>query len=286
MICIENLGFAAISAAVLFAGCSPANAANGKDQSSSSSEAAVVTNDNGTISRTFIESSVTTNGNMVTERRRETRTSMDAEGNMLATSTSEYAQSYSVGESLSSPAPANEKNGGEQCTAAPNLDGFLGVKFGETPQGVNEYVRDPAEPTLLRAKFTPAKTLAGFDDYYVYVTPLTHKAAKIYACAKESIDPGSRWGRHYLIEALEKRYNTWARLSSFNRPLYSFRVTPERYIKLCLDNSTPEYDTVILAADEATLRLAADEQEEVRENARKNAAEKRARRVIDAVDAF
>ena len=272
----------------LFAGCRPANAANGKDQTSSTSESSITTNDNGTVSRTFVESSVTTNGSMVTERRRETRTSMDADGNMLATSTSEYAQSYSIGDALAAPAPAaaEEKDESEKSVPAPAADSFLGVKFGEEVPGVTNFVRDAAEPTLLRATFTPARPLAGFDDYYVYVTPTSHKAAKVYACAKDPVEPGPRWGRHYLIEALEKRYNTWARLSSFNRPLYSFRISPDRYVKLCLLGSTPDYETVILAADENMLQQAADEQEEIREAARKNAAEKRARRVSDAAEAF
>ena len=38
--------------------------------------------------RTQVETSVTTNGNMVTERRRETVTTTDADGNVIATSTS------------------------------------------------------------------------------------------------------------------------------------------------------------------------------------------------------
>lgn len=276
-----------VTGLALLVGCRPANAADGKDRTSSTSEASVTTNDNGTVSRTFVESSVTTNGNLVTERRRETRTSMDAEGNMLATSTSEYAQSYSVGDTLTDPAPAaSEKKDDDKTALAPAADSFLGVKFGEEVPGVTNFVRDAAEPTLLRATFTPAKPLAGFDDYYVYVTPTSHKAAKVYACAKEPVEPGPRWGRHYLIEALEKRYNTWARLSSFNRPLYSFRISPDRYVKLCLLGSTPDYETVILAADENVLQQAADEQEEIREAARKNAAEKRARRVTDAAEAF
>ena len=69
-----------------------------RDVSQKSSEASVVTNDNGSVSRTFTECTITTNGSMVTEHRRETRTTLDTEGNMLESSTSEYAQSYSVGD--------------------------------------------------------------------------------------------------------------------------------------------------------------------------------------------
>ena len=59
-----------------------------KDMTSKTAESSVTTNDNGSVSRVFTESTVTTNGNMVTERRRETRTNMDMEGNVLETSTS------------------------------------------------------------------------------------------------------------------------------------------------------------------------------------------------------
>ena len=135
-----------VAGLALLVGCRPANAADGKDRTSSSSEASISTNDNGTVSRTFVESSVTTNGNMVTERRRETRTSTDAEGNLLATSTSEYAQSYSLGETLAEPAPAApEKQADDKAALAPAADSFLGVKFGEEVPGVTNFVRDAAE---------------------------------------------------------------------------------------------------------------------------------------------
>ena len=75
-----------------------ANASERKDLTSRTEESSVTTNDNGIVSRTYTECTVTTNGNMVTERRRETRTNMDADGNVLESSTSEFAQSYSVGD--------------------------------------------------------------------------------------------------------------------------------------------------------------------------------------------
>ena len=70
-----------------------ANAAERKDMTSRTEESSVTTNDNGIVSRSFTECTVATNGNMVTERRRETRTNMDQDGNVLETSTSEFAQS-------------------------------------------------------------------------------------------------------------------------------------------------------------------------------------------------
>ena len=258
-----------------------------KDVSQKSSEASIVTNDNGSVARTYTESTVTTNGNMVTERRRETRTTLDADGNLLESSTSEYAQSYPVGDgeiaSLS-----RRIDGAKQVDKAENAadcDSFMGVKFGsEVKEG--EFVEDASEPTLLRTAFKPKKALAGFDDYYVYVTPKTHKVVKIYACAKEAVDPGTNWRRHYLIEALEKRYNTWARPRSWCRPIYTFAIGSGRFVTACLADASRDYETVLVAWDDALLTTAADETEEIRQEARKNAAEKRKAQVDDAASAF
>ena len=273
-------GVLAVTALIGFAA---ASCDEKKDVSQKSSEASVVTNENGSVSRSFTEMTVTTNGNMVTEHRRETRTTMDAEGNMLATTTSEYAQSYPVGDtglkSLASPIHAKVD------ADAKVEDGFLGLKFGEVFDGTN-FVADVDEPTLLRATFTPKKALSGFDDYYVYVTPKTHKVVKVYACAKDAIDPGTSWRRHYLIEALEKRYQTWARPRSWCRPVYTFDLGAGRYVTACLAGASRDYETVLVAWDDAQLTVAADETEALRAEARKNAAERRSRRVSDATEAF
>lgn len=259
----------------------------GSGTQNKSSEAGIVTNDNGSVSRTYVESSVTTNGNMVTEHRRETRTTLDTEGNMLATTTSEYAQSYPVGDVWGEV----KTTGDEQQTAKPEdkaavvNDSFMGLKFGEEFAGTNLVV-DSEEPTLLRARFTPKKPLAGFDDYYVFVTPTTHKVAKVYACAKNVIDPGARWRRHYLIEALEKRYQTWARLCSFSRPCYAFDLGDSRYVTACLAGASRGYETILTGWDENMLAEAAEETAAIREAARKTAAEKRANRVNEAAEAF
>ena len=258
-----------------------------RDVSQKSSEATVVTNDNGSVSRTFTECTVTTNGSMVTEHRRETRTTLDNEGNMLESSTSEYAQSYSVGDvgmTALKPSISAKLDGGQEAPAA-NADSFMGLKFGETFKGTN-FVNDAGEPTLLRATFSPKKPLAGFDDFYVYVTPKTHKVVKVYACAKNAVDPGARWRRHYLIEALEKRYQTWARPRSSFRPIYSFDIGGGRYITTVLAGATQDYETIIVAWDDALLTTAADETEAIRAEARKKAAESRNIRVNAAADAF
>ena len=262
-----------------------ANAGEKKDMTSKTAASSVVTNDNGSVSRTFVESSITTNGNLVTEHRRETRTNMDMDGNVLQTTTSEYAQSYSVGDTGWKLPAAKEDAKGTNDAPAVATDSFMGLKFGDVHE-VTHAVEEAGDATLLRAKLTPARQRAGFDDSYVYVTPKTHKVVKVCACAKEAVEPGSSWRRHYLIEALEKRYQTWARLCSWFRPCYAFYVAPDRYVTVCLYGSSEDYETVITAWDDSVVRLAADEYEELRKEARKNAAEKRKQKVSDAADAF
>lgn len=279
------LTVASVAAAITLIGFAAASCDEKKDVSQKSSEASIVTNDNGSVARTYVEATVTTNGNMVTERRRETRTTLDADGNMLESSTSEYAQSYPVGEEGMASFAKRVEQKDDESPDAKVEEGFLGLKFGEEFKGTN-LVSDLEEPTLLRATFTPAKKLAGFDDYYVYVTPKTHKVVKIYACAKEAVDPGANWRRHYLIEALEKRYNTWARPRSWCRPIYTFVIGSGRFVTACLAGASRDYETVLVAWDDALLTTAADETEEIRREARKSAAEKRKAQVDDAASAF
>lgn len=279
------LTVASVVAAITLIGFAAASCDEKKDVSQKSSEASIVTNDNGSVARTYVEATVTTNGNMVTERRRETRTTLDADGNMLESSTSEYAQSYPVGEEGMASFSTRVEQKEDEKPDAKVEEGFLGLKFGEEFKGTN-LVSDIEEPTLLRATFTPAKKLAGFDDYYVYVTPKTHKVVKIYACAKEAVDPGTNWRRHYLIEALEKRYNTWARPRSWCRPIYTFAIGSGRFVTACLADASRDYETVLVAWDDALLTTAADETEEIRREARKSAAEKRKAQVDDAASAF
>ena len=280
------MAVASLAATLALIGFAAASCDEKKDVSQKSSEASIVTNDNGSVARTYTESTVTTNGNMVTERRRETRTTLDADGNMLESSTSEYAQSYPVGEEgMSGFATRVEEKDGGKAPDAKEEDGFLGLKFGDVFESTN-FVADADEPTLLRAEFTPKKALAGFDDYYVYVTPTTHKVVKVYACAKEAIDPNTSWRRHYLIEALEKRYNTWARPRSWCRPIYTFAIGSGRFVTACLADASRDYETVLVAWDDALLTTAADETEAIRLEARKNAVEKRKARIDDAASAF
>ena len=273
----------AVLAAAVICAQAVADKPKAKDMTSKTAESSVTTNDNGSVSRVFTESTVTTNGNMVTERRRETRTNMDMEGNILETSTSEYAQSYPVGDDGVVPLAAQKSQ--EDGKPTGNADSFLGLKFGDTFSSTN-FVEDADDPDFLRASFKPKKPLDGFDDYYVYVTPKTHKVAKIYACAKEPIEGYAGGRRHYLIEALEKRYGTWARLCSWWKPNYQFEIGPYRHVRACLADASQSYSTIIVAWDDAVGSQAVQEKEEQREAARKTAAERRGKRVSAAADAF
>ena len=234
--------------------------------------------------RTQVESSVTTNGNMVTERRRETTTTTDADGNVVATCTSESLQSYPVGETATAGVVAAPSAKAEPV----NTDTFLGLKFGDVFKvGKKDIVRDVDEPSFVRAKFKPAKPLAGFDDYFVYLTPKTHKVAMVCACAKKAIEPtDGNWRRHYLVEALEKRYRTWARRLSWTHPYYRFDVAPGRRVTVCLAGASDDYEAVITAWDAEVTRVADEERAEIAEEARKAAEKNRTKRMQDALDAF
>ncbi len=234
--------------------------------------------------RTQVETSVTTNNNMVTERRRETTTTTDADGNVIATSTSESLQSYPVGD-CSTAGVVAAPNAKEEPV---NTDTFLGLKFGDVYKaGKKDFVRDPDEPSLVRAKFKPAKPLAGFDDYFVYLTPKTHKVAMVCACAKKAIEPADgNWRRHELIVALQKRYRTWARSLSWTHPYYRLDVAPGRSITACLAGANEDYEAVITAWDSDVTRLADKERRAIDEEARKAAEKNRDKRIQDAINAF
>ena len=288
-IAVASVASVALAALVMHVMASDAQ----KDVSSKTAESTVVTNDNGSVSRSFTECTVTTNGSMVIEHRRETRTNMDAEGNMLETSTSEYTQSYPVGDSpmAVSSFGSRGQSGLPVITAKQdskpvvNSDSFLGLKFGDKFES-DKFEPDPDNKHLLRAKFTPKKPLTDFDDYFVYVTPTTHRVAMVYACAKQPVDPGMRPRRHYLVEALEKKYNTWARLRSYWLPLYELDIGSDRHVRICLSGATDDYETVIAAWDNTIGSVAYDEYETIREEARKAAADKRAKRMSEAQEAF
>ena len=254
------------------------------DAADKAKETAAVEKAKEPTTRTQVETSVTTNNNMVTERRRETTTTTDADGNVIATSTSESLQSYPVGDCSTAGVVAAPSTKAEPV----NTDTFLGLKFGDVyKSGKKDFVRDQDEPSLVRAKFKPAKPLAGFDDYFVYLTPKTHKVAMVCACAKKAIEPADgNWRRHELIVALQKRYRTWARSLSWTHPYYRLDVAPGRSITACLAGATEDYEAVITAWDSDVTRLADKERRAIDEEARKAAEKNRDKRIQDAINAF
>ncbi len=254
------------------------------DAADKAKETAAVEKAKEPATRTQVETSVTTNNNMVTERRRETTTTTDADGNVIATSTSESLQSYPVGDCSTAGVVAAPNAKAEPV----NTDTFLGLKFGDVYKaGKKDFVRDQDEPSLVRAKFKPAKPLAGFDDYFVYLTPKTHKVAMVCACARKAIEPADgNWRRHELIVALQKRYRTWARSLSWTHPYYRLDVAPGRSITACLAGATEDYEAVITAWDSDVTRLADKERRAIDEEARKAAEKNRDKRIQDAINAF
>lgn len=275
-----------LAAVAIAAAAAGAGGKGAENRSSKTSEAAVVTNDNGSVTRTFVECNVKTNGNMVTEHRRETRTTLDTEGNVLENSTSEYSQSYTVGGEPAFSISSKFRAPGAASAAEADADSFLGLKFGETWSGSTNWIEQAKDATMLAVEFEPAKKLDGFDKYIAFLTPKTRKIAKVYACAKEAVDPGARWHRHYIVEALEKKYGAWPRLCSYMRPAYRFDLAGGRHVLACLADASSEWQTVLSAWDDKLVALAEDESESARIEARKAAKEVRQKRVDAAADAF
>ena len=240
----------------------------------------VVTNANGTITRT----------------KRSEREIKDADGNVVGHETSVYS------ETLPADAPASQEKVGlkvpKDNTAGPEdlasekaaeksaNDSFLGLKFGEVPAGAEKAEDVPGETALKMIRFTPEKKLKGFDEYYAFVSPKTRKLVKVCACAREEIAPDSFGRRHYLVEALESRYGVPARLASWIRPLYVLDIAPNRGVSVCLSDASSDYETVITAWDDDAARLAASELREMRDEAFRKAVEARADAVKEAAGAF
>lgn len=240
----------------------------------------VVTNANGTITRT----------------KRSEREIKDADGNVVGHETSVYSETLPVD------APASQEKVGlkvpKDKTAGPEdlasekaaeksaNDSFLGLKFGEVPAGAEKAEDVPGETALKMIRFTPEKKLKGFDEYYAFVSPKTRKLVKVCACAREEIAPDSFGRRHYLVEALESRYGVPARLASWIRPLYVLDIAPNRGVSVCLSDASSDYETVITAWDDDAARLAASELREMRDEAFRKAVEARADAVKEAAGAF
>ena len=276
----DTMKYAMAAAMAGLAGCGELNAEHsGKTPSAVTVKETVVTNTDGTVTRT----------------KRSERDIKDEAGNVIGHETSVYTETVDA----DAPAPhgKDEVKDPENKTAGPEpeakseavkpaTDSFLGLKFGETPSGADKAEPVPGERALRMMKFAPARPLKGFDEYYAFVSPKTRKLVKVCACAKNEIAPDSFGRRHYLVEALESRYGVPARLASWIRPLYVLDIGPGRGVSVCLADASNDYETVITAWDDDAARLAASELRELRDEAFRKAIEERSKAVKEAAGAF
>lgn len=272
----DTMKYGMIAAMAGLAGCGELQASDAQNVPATINEKeTVVTNANGTITRT----------------KRSEREIKDANGNVIGHETSVYSETIPKDEAYSQ--KKSEVKDTKDKTAGPENqaskvanNSFLGLKFGEIPQGADKAEDVPGESALKMIRFVPEKKLKGFDEYYAFVSPKTHKLVKICACAREEIQSDSVGRRHYLVEALENRYGVPARLASWIRPLYVLDIAPNRGVSICLSDASNDYETVITAWDDDAARLAASELREMRDEAFRKAVEERANAVKEAAGAF
>lgn len=277
----DTMKYGMIAAMAGLAGCGDLQATSSQQNIPAviNEKETVITNANGTITRT----------------KRSEREIKDADGNVIGHETSVYSETVPAEEPAakdkSEIKDTKDKTAGpeeppEKATAKAANDSFLSLKFGETPAGADKAEDVPGESALKMFKFTPEKKLNGFDDYYAFVSPKTRKLVKVCACAKEEVPHDSFGRRHYLVEALERRYGTTARLASWVRPLYVLDIAPGRGVSICLADASNDYETVITAWDDDAARLAASELRELRDEAYRKALENRTKAVNEAQGAF
>ena len=272
-----------IAAMAGLAGCGEVNA-NEQNTGALNTKETVVTNSDGSVTTT----------------KREEREIKDDDGNVIGHESSVYTETVSAdvaaarksgdGAKAAAAKEAGAEGKGEAAAKegekAPVADSFLGLKFGEVPAGAEGAKDVPGEPAFKMVKFEPAKKLAGFDDYYAFVTPKSHKLVKVCACAKNEVESNVFGRRHYLVEALEKRYGVPARLASWIRPLYVLDIAPRRGVSICLSDAASDYETVITAWDDDAARTAASELRELRDESYRKAIEERNSSVNSAAEAF
>lgn len=272
----DTMKYGMIAAMAGLAGCGELQASDAQNIPATINEKeTVVTNANGTITRT----------------KRSEREIKDSNGNVIGHETSVYSETVPKDEASSQ--KKSEVKDTKDKTAGPENqaekvanNSFLGLKFGEIPQGADKAEDVPGESALKMIRFVPEKKLKGFDEYYAFVSPKTRKLVKICACAREEVQSDSVGRRHYLVEALENRYGVPARLASWIRPLYVLDIAPNRGVSICLSDASNDYETVITAWDDDAARLAASELREMRDEAFRKAVEERANAVKEAAGAF
>ncbi len=263
--------------------------ANGNDFRTRSSS--VTTNESGVVTRFFIENTVSTNGTLVTTQRRETRTETDENGNLLSTKTSEYVESVSIGDAQQSGRGYNRGHRGYPPRRGPvqldrmKLDlSFMGLKPGDVFDLKGAAVPNNAQ-MLICVRFTPKKLLAGFDDYFVYLTPTSKRIVKIMACAKAQI-PFDPDGSHYLLEALEDKYGAKPMRYSSSNAQYAINFNHNQSIDIKLYKASANYETIIEMRDNDIYRMAQREYQEILKDKRIEEWRERERRQREASEAF
>ena len=305
------------------------------ETASKTSSTSVVTNDNGTVTQTYTENNITTNGNMVTNRKRITVTTTDGDGNVCESYSSIVTSSGTLGSGTgrvslpshggllrsglrrgsitvngSSPLLATDKDGKKGENAEKKEFSFLGVKLGEPFQYRNEETKVELPNKLvsggrfLFVRFNPEKGLPGFDEYYLKLTPKTHKVAEVVALAQNPFDPGwkptRRGRRNSLVEALERRYKTTAEALDLFGYQYFLDLPGKRAMTVSLSRtSMPDYDefakdarvgrewgTMLAVYDDDAWRLAQEEDASLAEEKRKAAEAEREKSIEDLVNAL
>ena len=149
---------------------------------------------------------------------------------------------------------------------------FLGLKLGEVYKA-EKYNSDGVEKTLKWAMFTPTKKIRGFDEYYVYVTPKTHRIAKIFAGAVRTIDPDNQGRDHYFLKHVCQMCNVKYKVSSDERSwmgsnyatykmhatYYTFDISQSQHVMVGLRNASQDYQSIFMAWDDLMLSQASKE---------------------------
>jgi hypothetical protein len=281
-------------------------------------ETSVVTNANGLVTRTFTERNVVTNGTMRTGRVRVTTTTMDPDGNVVGTSTSEVSHSIA---DLAEPwldddgiqieeffgdadalLPGAVSHGfvvksGRRASCAedpkpPARDAFsfLGVKLGEVahetgdPSCAGEAAFNAGEPSCcLRQAFTPQKGLAGFSEYRMLLAPKSRRVVGVIARAEAG--RGDRWREYeYLGDALRLRYGKIPKYTGLSPFEFRYDLDDGRFVVLNL--RAPRGGVTVSAYDGPLCEQAKAEMRELESERMRKKAEEHTRRIQEAAGAF
>ncbi len=237
-----------------------------------------VTNVSGSITKTFAEKTVSTNGNFVTIQHRETVIESDDKGNILESSMNEYVETHSIADDAVDSFPSRSAN--VSTDQAPIS--FMGLTLGDE-YNPKETFTDEKVPEYLCARFTPKVALDGFSDYFVYLTPKSGRIARIVAVSNMLL-PFESDGSHYLIDAISEKYGVRPIQRAFG--VYAFHIGENELIGLSMGRGGMHSKTRIEARDFRIIGLAMDEYGEIRKASLSNEEEIRKSKIKSAIEAF